>query len=116
MSPGLKNSINLKKRRKKKFLFMSFFLNCSFSNCGNVLFSLLVLRLYDKNYKLKFEFQDVVEKLHWKKCLFSSDNEHVIGGKSFLIRYDAIHSSFNCLSLPNCVHKLDRCSKGAKSN
>jgi COMPASS component SWD1 len=41
-----------------------------------------VLRLYDKNYKLKFEFQDVVEKLHWKKCLFSSDNEHVIGGSA----------------------------------
>lgn len=90
------------------------FLNCSFSNCGNVPFSPLVLRLYDKNYKLKFEFQDVVEKLHWKKCLFSSDNEHVIGGKSFLIRYDAIHSSFNCLSLSNCAHKFGGVRKARK--
>jgi COMPASS component SWD1 len=42
-----------------------------------------VIRLFTtSDYSLIHEMSDVVNKIQWKKCLFSGDGEHIIGGSA----------------------------------
>ncbi|KAN0041948.1 hypothetical protein ACTFIV_004504 [Dictyostelium citrinum] len=41
-------------------------------------------------YQLIREYQDSVNRMHWKKCCFSSNNEYVVGG----MNHKSIHSIF----------------------